>query len=513
MLDISLGVGSQETGIVNFKLLHTFLECMIVHMNLQKTQIEYTGPQSEIINSMLLKLNSDILITERDVVNGTPKWFVIKETGDLINENKSTGGSIKRDLSRESEVLSRSLEITEERIKKTQEIVQELQIKVAISEEEIKGRTREIHEMAIQTQDIVKAINDLTVSSSPHSMNLHTKSVTIDVPDVPTRTQTLSQSKISNFNMKLKVQLVDLESEVCKIQKEFYNILNKFTELIEITTNNTLNIQNNTTLLNQLLVKLDDLTKGKVQTLWCERSNRQRQIDSIIEAIEHLKCYKSDRQELDELNQQKADHILVNTKVDYHILDTIKHDLSSLIIKSLETTNAQDKANKIISDNLLTLIESKIDKRTLVPVQKHIMNQIRSLETKIDELTAKRMYQESAVTHLKQVNNLVCLACGDGNVIMNHRERNNTIPKINTAVKRPYTVPFLGTKSEDHEINRRPRVCGGQHTRVKPLERVPRQTDFFLNNRVKPPISDADNLIRGSDGVFYKGSKICCCQG
>lgn len=251
--------------------------------------------------------------------------------------------------------------------------------------------------------------------------------------------------------------------------------------------------------------------------------------------INQILSAKVDREEFEDLLAEKADYNLLQKKVSCDQFDATKKDLSEALCEAISRLNDQQQKWGTTIDDILLMIETKLDKTELSPLEEQINGKFQAIQERVKVLASIERTPEAAGTKTKFLRDVNCISC-DHDAIM-RLEEPQSVPKQDAMYPTKSMKPFLSydldnvrkeMKNLESSKNllhfevfnnekkiqnlKQPhlcaRYCGGSHTKISTEERV--QKTKFNRSWGGAPTTESDFLIQGNDGTLYKGAAPKC---
>lgn len=152
--------------------------------------------------------------------------------------------------------------------------------------------------------------------------------------------------------------------------------------------------------VNNLQSQLHDLS-ASAQQLAAEKTERERNINTLLEQIELLKVIKMDREDVIEAMADKVDLQMLTRKVSRDQFETACDDLAKGLENTLEKLNMQESLWQQALDDIQREIETKLDKLELCPVKEFFNSKLRQLQENLKKIAALKREVEAAGTKRK----------------------------------------------------------------------------------------------------------------
>ncbi|CAG9107573.1 unnamed protein product [Plutella xylostella] len=287
--------------------------------------------------------------------------------------------------------------------------------------------------------------------------------------------------------------------------------------------------------VNNLQSQLHDLS-ASAQQLAAEKTERERNINTLLEQIELLKVTKMDREDVIEAMADKVDLQMLTRKVSRDQFETACDDLAKGLENTLEKLNMQESLWQQALDDIQREIETKLDKLELCPVKEFFNSKLRQLQENLKKIAALKREVEAAGTKRKLLRDVKCISC-DAEAVMSVEPPPPPAPRAAqpTMSMKPYLtyeldairkqqacpvqqrnmrdwehigkqmtqVKPLRARSAVSDKHLCSRYCGGSHTVTTAAQRVAR-TGHFLAQWGPDVLPLTTALAAGDDGKFYR---------
>lgn len=524
-------------------------------LNLTKKESDDTSSTNDAIIKTLIvfddPLKNDAVYPQHQQENETVADVITKtlpESPKLIDTIKHKDSNVLINMIDMLNVTKR-IEATEVAIEKLTTIICDIGMKKSTEIESIKNTFEKLNVNRLETAPNNSSLSNDYTKYTEHintfgqqlaDISKFTKHNAIALKNIDKKLNLLERNLINltEKNAEIYSDIRILEKEICKIQNEFIETVEKVDSLIDCCEANAFKLTD----LSIKIVKLtDDIEKinKQVKNLQDERAARKHQIDILIEQIEQIKCIKSNQEEMEKCFNEKADKIDVYKKVSYTNFDAITKDLSQGLLDALEKIIENDKQWHRICDEIYKFLETKVDRTEATIVRERILNTLNGLQEKFQSLSSIRFSCESTGVSKQYIKDVKCMLCNadtfidptikfplvpltkrlanDGGHSKRYKFHKNGQNKWQRrcfnrkvyAADNSTVVVRDGIQKPIFEH----RYCGGNHTKIEATERLVRKGNFLTQfNNAIPKTNMVDHFMTGTDGNLYKVGPDCKCN-